>query len=769
MLRVASSRSVLTSRFRSPEMATTAVAVLLTLVLSGCISCFAQSSSGFPSADGGEMLARKINDQLERRNARLPKDLQATVSNAMLPPDINNQRWVAAQPGAKIVVKQDGMYRVTRDELQNAGFDVNSNSANWRLFMEGNEQAIIVGAGDQYVEFFGRGLDTPESDSRVYYLIVDAGTVGKRIHTRVLNNLGGTVVSTSYLAFDEKKERTQYFSVIANGPENNYFGSLIVSDPPARVSFTLTNVDVAAAACSMTIRLQGLSYQAEHNILARLNGHALGFVTGNFHENFSTTFTGVPTTFLVEGTNSLEMVASGTDYALFDTVTVNYPRRYVAEQNKLPFYMPGYRKVNVGNFATPNIRVFDTTYDSNTQLLVNFQTVEGGGTFSAKLPSDRAAVTYAVEDSALLRSPSITFNSPSTLSTPANAADVIIISYSVPAFMTVAEQWANYRRSAAGGAFRVKVVDIADVYDEFSYGSQSVHAVEDLLAYADANWLAPAPRYVLIIGDSSYDPRNYEGTGNWALVPTKMVNTISTETGSDDAMVPDLDQNGVPDMAIGRIPARASVDIISALNKTIAFETPLGWDLEHRGAMCAYDSVFGRNYVATCLAYMSHMPQGTPITYIASRDPGAHEQLISVLNGGPYIANFTGHGNAAAWGTNFFTTDDVPLLVNRDRQSIYTMLTCLNGYFIRPVPDSLAEALVKAPNGGGVATWASTVDTTPDIELSVGERFYQQVALGQINRMGDLVVDARSHSLPPTSDASYSWILLGDPALKVRP
>jgi hypothetical protein len=97
------------------------------------------------------------------------------------------------------------------------------------------------------------------------------------------------------------------------------------------------------------------------------------------------------------------------------------------------------------------------------------------------------------------------------------------------------------------------------------------------------------------------------------------------------------------------------------------------------------------------------------------------------------------------------------------------MLNCLQGYFIRPVGDSIAEALGKAPNGGGVATWAATVDTTPDVGLLVGERFYEQIALGQINRIGNLVVDAKSHTLPPGNEQNYSWVLLGDPALKVRP
>src|SRR5436190_5747742 len=159
-----------------------------------------------------EELAQNRNGDLLERSMKLTPDLQHTVNEALLPPDVNAQRWVVAQPGAKIAVKTDGMYRVTRTELQNAGFNVNTNSANWRLFMEGNEHAINVGAGDQYIEFYGRGIDTVESDSRVYYLIVDPATAGKRIDTRVVRNNGGTVVSNFYRATAVKKERLSYNS-----------------------------------------------------------------------------------------------------------------------------------------------------------------------------------------------------------------------------------------------------------------------------------------------------------------------------------------------------------------------------------------------------------------------------------------------------------------------------------------------------------------------------------------------------------------------------
>ena len=51
------------------------------------------------------------------------------------------------------------------------------------------------------------------------------------------------------------------------------------------------------------------------------------------------------------------------------------------------------------------------------------------------------------------------------------------------------------------------------------------------------------------------------------------------------------------------------------------------------------------------------------------------------------------------------------------------MLTCLNGYFMGG-NESLAEALIKAPNGGAVASWTSTGKTTPDVQEIMATRFF---------------------------------------------
>jgi hypothetical protein len=49
----------------------------------------------------------------------------------------------------------------------------------------------------------------------------------------------------------------------------------------------------------------------------------------------------------------------------------------------------------------------------------------------------------------------------------------------------------------------------------------------------------------------------------------------------------------------------------------------------------------------------------------------------------------------------------------------------------------------------------------------MGVRFYNQVGAGQLTRLGDLVVDAKS-VLIAGRDVRLSWVLIGDPMLKMR-
>ena len=94
----------------------------------------------------------------------------------------------------------------------------------------------------------------------------------------------------------------------------------------------------------------------------------------------------------------------------------------------------------------------------------------------------------------------------------------------------------------ASQGHQAALISIDDVYDEFSFGERSPHALKDFLARARTTWTV-APRYVVLAGDATFDPRDYPGFGFGDFVPTSLVDMteMELETASDDWFV---DGNG---------------------------------------------------------------------------------------------------------------------------------------------------------------------------------------------------------------------------------
>ena len=109
--------------------------------------------------------------------------------------------------------------------------------------------------------------------------------------------------------------------------------------------------------------------------------------------------------------------------------------------------------------------------------------------------------------------------------------------------------------------------DICLVY-YVRFGQKSPFAVRDYLQFATSNWKKP-PRFVLFAGDASYDPKNYLGFGDGDLVPTRLVDTDYMEAASDDWFA-DFDDDGVADLAIGRLPVRSPEEAFVLVSKIMA-------------------------------------------------------------------------------------------------------------------------------------------------------------------------------------------------------
>jgi hypothetical protein len=263
------------------------------------------------------------------------------------------------------------------------------------------------------------------------------------------------------------------------------------------------------------------------------------------------------------------------------------------------------------------------------------------------------------------------------------------------------------------------------------------------------------------------DPRNYEGYGDFDFVPTKLIQTAYLETASDDWFV-DFDEDGLPEMAVGRIPVRTEEEAQNIVSKIVAYEQKGANQSE---VLLVADIGDTYNFEGANKRLEGLLPPDLKVAEVFRdrfpSDDQVHGALIAALNRGPLLAHYSGHGSMQIWRGDVFTTDDVPSLTNARDLSFFAHMTCLNGFFHDPYPiDTLADALLKAPQGGAVAVWASSGLTEPDGQTLMNQELIRLLFSGEGLTLGQAAMRAKAAT--GDMDVRRTWILFGDPTTKLK-
>lgn len=186
-----------------------------------------------------------------------------------------------------------------------------------------------------------------------------------------------------------------------------------------------------------------------------------------------------------------------------------------------------------------------------------------------------------------------------------------------------------------------------------------------------------------------------------------------------------------------------------------------------RGALLVADQGFETQTGEVGALLSPHTTVQTLSRSVIGNDSAMHTQIVDALNQGPTIVNYFGHGSIGVWtGAGLLDRPSASALTNGNRLSLFVMMTCLNGYSHDAAVDSLGETLLKDPQGGAFAVWASSGQTVPTGQTLMNEQLYQLLFSNQATTLGDAVRQAKMAT--GDLDVRRTWILLGDPSMRLR-
>ncbi len=273
---------------------------------------------------------------------------------------------------------------------------------------------------------------------------------------------------------------------------------------------------------------------------------------------------------------------------------------------------------------------------------------------------------------------------------------------------------------------------------------------------------------MLLVGDASFDPRNYLDLGDVDLVPTKLVATALLETASDDWFV-DWDGDGAPKLAVGRLPVRTTAEADTVVSKLIQYaEASAGkWAQE---ALLVSDDPDSFDFAAANTAVKTLLPDEITVDelIIGQSDVAtARSTLLDHLNAGKLLVNYVGHGSVEVWANEaVLTSADAQALTNGERLPVVVSMNCLNGFFHDLYTESLAEALLKAEHGGAVAVWASSGLTGPGGQAVMNQALIGHLFGAERVTLGEAMVRAKAAVVD--RDVQQTWMLFGDPTLMLK-
>jgi len=544
----------------------------------------------------------------------------------------------------------------------------------------------------------------------------------------------------------------------------------------------------ATQPATLTVWLIGytdLAAAPDHRVDVDLNGVSVGSLVWDGKQPTTATLPILPGT-LHGGANTLTLTLPGIpgvsiEGAWLDAFSIRAARGSAPFGHSVTFSgQPAPHAYTLAFSSTIGLRVYDITDPGLPLRLTGVVTTENTITFGDPLGGewDGRSHRYMLTTESGLLYP-VAMRPAQALQTGGDFAGADYVLIAPADFMPALDSLISLRQAQG---LTVAVEDVQAIYAAYGDGRPDPAAIRAYLAYAYAAWTLP-PVYVVLVGDGSFDPRQYRIESPPTLIPPYLANVDpwAGETAADNRYVTVDGQDALPDMLIGRLPVKTLTETQAVVDKIVQYETnPVlgGWNqkvtfvadnADEAGNFAAASEMLATAYVTP--PFIAQRIYFTPSTTTITT---TRQAVLNSWNTGALLIHYAGHSSWQQWALErFLDLGDLPVLHNDRRWPIVIEMTCFTSAFHRPEP-TLDEGLLTLDGAGAVATWGATGLGVSTGHNSLDEGFFQVVfsdplsattlTVGQAAWGGKLSLAATGQHL----DLLDTFTLLGDPALRLN-
>ncbi len=471
--------------------------------------------------------------------------------------------------------------------------------------------------------------------------------------------------------------------------------------------------------------------------------------------------------------------------ARLDYISINYPRQLKLRNGYLQFWL------NQSSFALSSATSSTHVWDVTDPLNITALSASSDSKYTNDFTGQRSYVAW--DENATLPSPKFVANVANQDLHAMETPDMVIFTF--PDWLSQAQRLAQFHIDR--DSMKVAVVNINDVYNEFSSGSPDPGAFRRLLKMlydrGNASPYSHKLKYAILMGRSIFDNRRL--TSNAALVTYPTIPSWQSNSGLDenDSYTTDdffgflADGSGSSagasqlEIAVGRMPVRSLEDARNAVDKIVQYydAMPTGsW--KNRVMLIADDEDRGQHMTQTERLYYAILdtPTGSELVVdkiytdaydkVSNGYPAARADMFRLLDEGVWWWNYVGHANMSGWThEQFLVSNDFNSMYYR-RYPILYAATC---DFLRwdQANISGAEIMWHTQGGGVIAAISATrpvyISDNGLLTAQMGAQIARRDSDGQYQRLGDLYRNAKNGLKNNSNKLRY--VFMGDPAMRM--